>query len=296
MEGLIRILYEQDTPFMGTDECCDTVTSQFISNNEKEPYEWLHLRIYKKPAERTTDYLNLTSTTRPWDFWNLKGKTVQEMYDEVKNDDTNLCRLYNLLLQIDEDNRLSESGKSTLQKIIKEICPDAVVVEPPSNELCTEPDSEEKMWYKFEYPEGYFVGARDEFRYEILNKVRGTSLFGPGAEAKCIENLKVWYEGADTHVTSKAYTNYQAPKLEWWNGFKIRCECVTQEPYKSKNLKITELKHRLANPDKVITPTEKSSTTQNIIKSKPKDDDKGLETIIKKDPVDIETSYDVDFL
>ena len=36
---------------------------------------------------------------------------------------------------------------------------------------------------------------------------------------------------------------------------------------------------------------------QNIIKSKPKNDnEEGLGTIIKNDPVEIETSYDVDFL
>ena len=236
-----------------------------------------------------------------WDV--LKGLTIDQFQDTLNVDNQtgreDTCKLLNLLVVIDEDNSLEQLSKESLRAKIKDLCPEEVVsVDPIESNLCTKKDGNGKKWYNFDYNGKLSPQVRNEFRDEILNKLGIIGgLFAPGEEKNCIENVKVWYEAPDLHLTSPAYTQYAAPKIDWWDGFKIECSCgrKTEETYMNKNLKITDLKHPYANPTKVIAPRDNSSnssTTTPVKKKKPN----GLEKVIVNDPVDVETSYDVDFL
>ena len=301
MKGLINVLYEQEveaevTYFMGDEDCCDQVSGQFVSNNENEPIEWKDLRVYRTLQELQDDEALMTGDDKTnWDI--LEGLTVDEFDDTITTDEDS-CKLINLLVQIEVENNLEPLSHESLRNKIKALCPEAELTPEPAeeNDLCTV-DENKQSWYNFDYGGELSHQVRNEFRTEILQKLRGSTVWAPGREAECIEEIKVWYEAPDKHITSKAYTNYAAPALDWWDGFQIKCgNCITNEEYKTKNLKITELKHPFANPKKVIAPTEKSSSSSTtVIPVKNTKKTNGLERVITKD-VEVETSYDVDFL
>lgn len=296
MKGLIRVLYEQEViPFYGETDCCDKETGQFISNNGDGPIEWTDLRIYRTVQELQDDQAKMTNN----DFTALTGPTVEEFH-QVLSTDSDLCKLHNLLLQVDEDNELKELAKTSLIRKIKDLCPEAVVTQPViTNDLCSKP-VDGKSWYLFDYNGKLSPQVRNEFKDEILNKVGITGgLFAPGEEVNCIEEVKVWYEAPDKHITSKAYTNFAAPALNWWDGFKLDCNCgrKTEDTYMNgPNLKITDLKHPYANPTKLITPTKEKTSNTTIKKSTTNNSKVGLETIITKDQDDNRSSYNIDFL
>ena len=294
MEGLIRVLYEQAEPFHGTDECCDKESGQFLSNNEDGPTEWGDLRIYRTRTNLINDQALMVDEDID-NFDVLSGDTIDEFYDKLTTP-VDKCKLYNLLVQIDEDNELLELPKQSLRDKIKELCPETKVSETEVvSDLCTPADDNGKTWYKFSYGTKLSPQVRNEFRYEILKKLRGGTIFAPGEEKLCIENLKVWYEAPDQHITSPAYTQFAAPKIDWWDGFKIDCDCVIESsPYKTKNLKIEELESFKAYNKPLVVPKSESSSSSSS--STIKTVEPGLKTVISTDPVEVETSYDIDFL
>ena len=313
--GLISVLYEQ--VFMGTTECCDSVTSEWVSNNNDEPSTWEELKIYRTLIKAQADQklmkdaaaANAAAATPDPNFNKfdaLEGLTISE-FEETLNGvdvDTEKCMLYNTLFDINRDNKLGVDDRNSIKEKLIELCPAIDVADPVIDNLCTDASDDKKgvsrRWYRFEYNNGKLSPqARNEFKGEILIKLGwGSGAWAPGEEAKCIEDVNVWYEAPDKYKDSPAYKAYLAPALEWWDGFKISCDCLADlpgweaSPYSTKNLKITDLQHRLANPDKVFTPVEKSSSSSTInpVKSQ------GLEKVITKDPVEVETSYDVEFL
>ena len=277
LRGLIRVLTED------SGDCCDGVVGTLFTDAiAKNIAKWEDVIIYTSRSDKNDEINGVDAETYYEGLTSLPEK----------------CKFLNTILNIKDNGALEIDAKNRIDEIHIDICPSEAPEESEGQTAtCTDPLADKVAkanipnftgWYRFAYGGRGKKShqARMDYYYLILDKL-GIGMFAPGEEGKCIEKMRIWEHEPEEHQTHPEVTQYHAPKIDWWKGFKINCACIPEDsPYKNVSLNIFDLDHPNIKGYKTGIPIDKSSSgnitpTNNPVKvDNSSDDNDGLVNVL----------------